>query len=246
MTNPAGQGRLRILTWHIHGNYLYYLVQAAHEFYLPVRPDRSEGYAGRTGFHPRPDNVHGGSIEEIPPRDFDCVLLQSRKKYAEDRFEILTDQPRQLLHIDLEPDLWREHPTNTGHIPDEPKILLIHVIPFNSLMWAGGHRPTGGIDAPVLAALSYLDYVAFGGDTSSEMLRVLRSDIFTKDGDCRPEALPEADLVEEIGGRVELLPNPEEHSTRGVIEKTRGPFNPESSSQQPEAVNAWSGESHGS
>ena len=26
--------RLRILTWHVHGNYLYYLTQVPHDFYL--------------------------------------------------------------------------------------------------------------------------------------------------------------------------------------------------------------------
>ena len=29
MPSPA---RLRILTWHVHGNYLYYLTQVPHEF----------------------------------------------------------------------------------------------------------------------------------------------------------------------------------------------------------------------
>lgn len=30
---------LRVLTWHIHGSYLYYLSQTPVEFYLPVKPD---------------------------------------------------------------------------------------------------------------------------------------------------------------------------------------------------------------
>ena len=36
-----GMERLRVLTWHVHGSYLLYLVQAPHEFYLPVKPARS-------------------------------------------------------------------------------------------------------------------------------------------------------------------------------------------------------------
>ncbi len=39
MTRP-----LRILTWHVHGSYLYYLVQSPHRFFLPVKPGRPEGY----------------------------------------------------------------------------------------------------------------------------------------------------------------------------------------------------------
>jgi hypothetical protein len=31
---------LRILTWHVHGDYVYRLVQGRHEHYLPVKPWR--------------------------------------------------------------------------------------------------------------------------------------------------------------------------------------------------------------
>ncbi len=40
--------RLRVLTWHVHGSYLYYLTQAPHDFYLPVKPGRPER-PGRKG-----------------------------------------------------------------------------------------------------------------------------------------------------------------------------------------------------
>ena len=33
---------LRVLTWHVHGNYLLYLSQAHVEFYLPVKPGHEE------------------------------------------------------------------------------------------------------------------------------------------------------------------------------------------------------------
>lgn len=33
---------LRILTWHVHGSYLYYLSHAGHDLYLPVRADGTE------------------------------------------------------------------------------------------------------------------------------------------------------------------------------------------------------------
>ena len=34
---PRGR-RLRILTWHVHGNYLYALGQVPHDFVIPVLP----------------------------------------------------------------------------------------------------------------------------------------------------------------------------------------------------------------
>src|SRR5207248_11167606 len=54
---------LRILTWHVHGSYLYYLTQSAHQFYLPVTPERGEGYGGRTPSFERPDNVQEVAAE---------------------------------------------------------------------------------------------------------------------------------------------------------------------------------------
>lgn len=41
--------RLRVLTWHVHGNYLYYLSQAPHDFYIVTKPQHPPGYAGRVG-----------------------------------------------------------------------------------------------------------------------------------------------------------------------------------------------------
>ena len=35
--------RPRVFTWHVHGNYLYYLAHANVDFYLPVRGDGSPG-----------------------------------------------------------------------------------------------------------------------------------------------------------------------------------------------------------
>ncbi|WP_235904258.1 hypothetical protein [Arcticibacter tournemirensis] len=43
----GGNTRLKIITWHIHGSYLYYLSQGNYDLYIPVKDDRSEGYYGR-------------------------------------------------------------------------------------------------------------------------------------------------------------------------------------------------------
>jgi len=39
--------RLKILTWHIHGSYLNTLARIEHDWYLPAKPGRPEGYGGR-------------------------------------------------------------------------------------------------------------------------------------------------------------------------------------------------------
>ena len=49
--------RLRILTRHVHGNYLYYLTQAPHDFHVVTKPGHPPGYAGRVGVLPWGENV---------------------------------------------------------------------------------------------------------------------------------------------------------------------------------------------
>ncbi|HEX2912067.1 MAG TPA: glycosyltransferase [Chloroflexia bacterium] len=141
---------LRILTWHVHGSYLYYLTQANHEFYLPVKPGKPEGYGGRAGSFPWGDNVHDVPADRVRELDFDVILYQSRKNYLEDQYEILSARQRALPRIYLEHDPPREVPTDTKHIVDDPNMLLVHVTHFNDLMWDNGRTPTRVIDHGVV------------------------------------------------------------------------------------------------
>jgi glycosyltransferase involved in cell wall biosynthesis len=142
--------KLRILTWHIHGSYLYYLVQGPHEFYLPYKAGRPDGYAGRTESYAWPENVHEIPAEEIRNLDLDCVVFQSKKNYLEDQYEILSPEQQELPRIYLEHDPPREHPTDTRHPVDDPNILLVHVTNFNDLMWDSGRTRTRVIDHGVI------------------------------------------------------------------------------------------------
>ncbi|UBF26528.1 glycosyltransferase [Kovacikia minuta CCNUW1] len=141
---------LRILTWHVHGSYLYYLTQCQHEFYLPIKPGRPEGYGGRLGGFPWTDNVHDVPAEVVRDLEFDCVLFQSRKNYLSDQFEILSESQQQLPRIYLEHDPPQEHPTNSHHPVDDPTMLLVHVTAFNQLMWDSGRTPTCVIEHGVM------------------------------------------------------------------------------------------------
>ncbi len=88
----------------------------------------------------------------------------------------------------------------------------------------GTARPINPLEdrVQVLAALSCIDHiVAFDGDTPSDLIRAIRPDVFVKGGDYTRETLPEAPVVEELGGRVEILPYEENHSTSGIIERIR-------------------------
>lgn len=134
--------RLRILTWHIHGSYLHYLTQAPHDFFLPVKPDKPEGYGGRLGHFPWGENVFDVPAAAVQHQEFDCILFQSRRNYLQDQYEILSPAQRQLPRLYLEHDPPRQHPTDTQHVVDDPDVLLVHVTHFNDLMWDSGRTPT--------------------------------------------------------------------------------------------------------
>jgi glycosyltransferase involved in cell wall biosynthesis len=160
MVNSKGKKPLRILTWHVHGSYLYYLVQARHEFYLPVKDGRPEGYGGRAGSFPWADNVHEVPAGEIKELDFDIILFQSHRNYLEDQYEILSEEQQKLPRIYLEHDPPRQTPTDTQHPVDDPNMLLVHVTHFNDLMWDNRRTPSRVIEHGVMVP----DDVRYSGE----------------------------------------------------------------------------------
>ncbi len=134
--------RLKILTWHVHGNYLYYLTQVPHDFYLVTDAERSTHHTGRSGILPWGDNVHEVRAEEVATQHFDVILYQSREAYEVERHQFLSPAQLRLPCIYLEHDPPQESPTNTRHWVDDPQALLVHCTHFNALMWDNGRTPT--------------------------------------------------------------------------------------------------------
>ncbi len=88
----------------------------------------------------------------------------------------------------------------------------------------GPGRPINTLEdrAQVLAALSCVDHiVAFDEDTPVELVRDVRPDVFVKGGDYTREMLPEAPVVEALGGTVHLLPYVDDRSTTAIIDRIR-------------------------
>ncbi|HSN20874.1 MAG TPA: glycosyltransferase family 4 protein [Usitatibacter sp.] len=141
---------LRILTWHVHGNYLYYLTQVPHDWYVLSKPGRPPGYAGRAGQLPWGDNVHELPVDHIGEMQFDCILYQSHAHYEIDRRELLTEWQQRLPRIFLEHDPPQVHPTNTLHPVQDPGAVIVHVTHFNDLMWDSGVTPTRVVEHGVL------------------------------------------------------------------------------------------------
>lgn len=146
MNGIVRKRHLRILTWHVHGSYLSYLARAPHTFLLPVKPGRPEGYGGRCGPFAWPANVVDVPAEAVARETFDLVLFQSRRHYLIDQHELLAPWQRRLPRIYLEHDPPREHPVDQRHVVDDPDVLLVHVTPFNALMWDNGRTPVRVIE----------------------------------------------------------------------------------------------------
>ena len=88
----------------------------------------------------------------------------------------------------------------------------------------GPSRPINSLEdrVEVLAGLSSVDHVvSFDEDTPVRLLEALSPDVFVKGGDYTLSMLPEAPVVEELGGRVEILPYVQDRSTSGLIERIR-------------------------
>jgi D-beta-D-heptose 7-phosphate kinase/D-beta-D-heptose 1-phosphate adenosyltransferase len=88
----------------------------------------------------------------------------------------------------------------------------------------GGGRPINPFEdrAQVLAALSCVDHIiGFADDTPAAVIEALRPHVFAKGGDYRRETLPEAPVVERLGGAIHILPFVEDRSTSRIIERIR-------------------------
>lgn len=142
--------RLRILTWHTHGSYLYYLSQAPHDFYVLSKPGRPPGYGGRCGEHAWGDNVFDQPLETVQAQSFDCLLFQDDAQFFHDQHRYLSSAQRTLPRIYVEHDPPREHPTDTRHPVDDPGVLLVQVTSYNALMWDAGRTPQVVIEHGVI------------------------------------------------------------------------------------------------
>jgi glycosyltransferase involved in cell wall biosynthesis len=74
--------------------------------------------------------------------DLDCIVYQWRDHFLKDQYEILTSAQRRLPRIYIEHDPPQQHPTFTQHPIQDAATLLVHVTPFNALMWNSGRTPS--------------------------------------------------------------------------------------------------------
>ncbi|WP_345815169.1 glycosyltransferase family 4 protein [Paraburkholderia sp. PREW-6R] len=177
--------RLRVLTWHVHGNYLYYLTQTPHEFYLVTKPGHPPGHAGKVGVLPWGDNVHEVSADDVRNQEFDVILYQHRSHWEHDREQVLSAAQQRLPRVYIEHDPPQENPFEQRHWVDDPGTLLVHVTHFNRLMWDSGATPTTVIEHGVVVpeGVRYSGELARGIVVVNHLAqrgRRLGADVFTE------------------------------------------------------------------
>lgn len=76
--------------------------------------------------------------------------------------------------------------------------------------------------AEMLLGLKPVDYVIiFDEDTPIETLKYVKPDIHVKGGDYKKENLPETEIIEKNGGRVEIVSLTKGSSTTNIVEKIK-------------------------
>ena len=89
----------------------------------------------------------------------------------------------------------------------------------------GEGRPilAAGDRAELVAALRAVDYVViFGEPTVGPLLEALRPDVHCKGTDYTTDSVPERDVVRGYGGRVAIVGDPKDHSTRDLLARIAG------------------------
>jgi len=100
-------------------------------------------------------------------------------------------------------------------------VLVVAVNDDSSLLSLGKR---GSVITPlaerveILAALSAVDYViAFSEPTVERLLKELQPHIHAKGTDYTEETVPEREIVRSYGGKVAIVGDPKDHSTREII-----------------------------
>ena len=157
---PAPSPAVRVLTWHVHGSYLNYLSRVPVTWLLPVSPENAlaaghfssgrVGYGGRGATFQWPDNVVEVPADEVADLEVDLVLSQSRPTWETDRHALLGPRATELPTVHIEHDPPPRWPNDALHPVQDESAVLVHVTPFNALMWDSGITPTRVVEHGVV------------------------------------------------------------------------------------------------
>ena len=145
---------MRVLLWHVHGSWTTSFVQGAHEYVVPVTPERDADGLGRARTWDWPASVREVAPEALAAAAPDVVVLQREHEPA------LVEKWLGLRPgVDL-PAVYLEHNTPLHGVPDVPDtrhpmagqdaIPVVHVTGFNELFWNCTGARTTVVDHGIL------------------------------------------------------------------------------------------------
>lgn len=142
---------MKVLVWHVHGSWMTSFVQGAHEYLVPVVPDRGPEGRGRAETWVWPPTVREVTPEELRTSPFDVVVLQRPEE-----LDLLERWTGLRAGVDV-PTVYVEHNTPAGPavatrhpLAERDDIPVAHVTAFNALVWDCGRAPTTVVDHGIL------------------------------------------------------------------------------------------------
>jgi rfaE bifunctional protein nucleotidyltransferase chain/domain len=120
---------------------------------------------------------------------------------------------------------------HVGHVrylqaaADEADRLIVAVNDDEAAATKGSGRPIlpAAARAELVAALRGVDYVTvFSEPTVAPLLMMLKPDVHCKGTDYTVDSVPERDTVCSYGGRIAIVGDPKNHSTRDLLARIRG------------------------
>jgi rfaE bifunctional protein nucleotidyltransferase chain/domain/rfaE bifunctional protein kinase chain/domain len=120
------------------------------------------------------------------------------------------------------------HRGHVGYLAQARRLGDVLIVAVNSddsvRRLKGPERPVNPVEdrVAVLAALACVDHVVvFEEDNPTNLIALVRPDLYVKGGDYTPELIPEAPLVRELGGEVLTLDYLPDRSTTKLIGRIR-------------------------
>ena len=102
-------------------------------------------------------------------------------------------------------------------------IVAVNDDPVAALKGPGRPIMPAADRAELVAALRGVDYVVvFPEQTVTPLLWLLRPDVHCKGTDYTADSVPERDTVRGYGGRIAIVGDPKDHSTRDLVARIRG------------------------
>jgi hypothetical protein len=138
---------MRILIWHVHGSWTTAFVQGRHDYLIPRLPERGPWGGGRPAAWDWPARAVEVAPYELADADVDLVVLQRPEEFDLAARWLRRVPGRDVPAVYLEHNAPRGPAATTRHpVADREDLLLVHVTPFNAVMWDAGRTRTAVVE----------------------------------------------------------------------------------------------------